>query len=52
MTGSPVRDFANWLNEGGLSWQHGARGVIGEWGVPGPDKSARGGTIALQTDED
>jgi hypothetical protein len=27
-------------------------GVIGEWGVPGPDSSARGGTTALQTDED
>jgi hypothetical protein len=49
---SGVRDFASWLNEGGHSWQHGARGVIGEWGVPGPDRSTRGGTLVLQTEED
>jgi hypothetical protein len=49
---SGVLDFANWLRDGGHSWQYGARGVIGEWGVPGPDHSARGGTTALQTNED
>jgi hypothetical protein len=37
-----VDGFASWLTTGAHTWEHGARGVIGEWGVPGPGRCRQG----------